>query len=284
MKADDYSRCPAMTQSKSDDIVDHYGAQYGNFASDLLAEIRREAFGEDIGQTGWLTSNEQDIFIGWLELSERSHLLDLACGAGRPTLRIADQTGCRITGIDLHEDGIASARAYAEESGLSARADFLQGDAAEELPFDGEVFDAVTCIDAINHLPNRHSVLEEWRRVLKPNGRLLFTDPIVITGPMTNHEIAIRASIGFFLFVPSGTDEDILRKSGYELERVEDRTENMANNARGWFAARARHEADLRKLEGDETYDGQQAFFETAARLAEERKLSRFAFLARKPA
>ncbi len=40
----------------------------------------------------------------------------------------------------------------------------------------------------------------------------------------------------------------------------------------------------MRKLEGDETYDGQQAFFETAARLAEERRLSRFAFLARKPA
>lgn len=41
---------------KDDRVVDHYGAQYGQFASRLYAEIRTETFGEDIGQNGWLTS------------------------------------------------------------------------------------------------------------------------------------------------------------------------------------------------------------------------------------
>jgi hypothetical protein len=37
--------------------VRHYDANYGNFQSELYAEIRREAFGEDIGQNSWLTAS-----------------------------------------------------------------------------------------------------------------------------------------------------------------------------------------------------------------------------------
>lgn len=44
--------------------------------------------------------------------------------------------------------------------------------------------------------------------------------------------------------------------------------------------AREHHEADLRRIEGDETFEGQQRFLEVAARLAAERRLSRFAFRA----
>jgi SAM-dependent methyltransferase len=256
--------------------VDLYGASYRNFASALYAEIRGEAFGEDIGQTGWLTAKEEDRFIAWLGLSPGSRLLDVACGSGGPTLRIAQRTGCRVSGIDLH-------RARAQEGGLEERAQFLQADAAERLPFADGSFDAVMCIDAINHLPDRSRVLEDWRRVLKPGGRLLFTDPIVLTGPVTNREIAVRASIGLFVFVPAGLDEALLGQAGFEVERAEDRTRNMAENAAGWGHARSRREADLRAIEGDEAFEGQQRFLETAARLAGERRLSRIAVLARRP-
>ena len=272
-----------MNRSKSPGSVDHYGAQYGNFATGLFAEIRREAFGEDIGQTGWLTAGEQDLFTAWLGLSASSHLLDLACGSGKPTLRIAEKTGCRVSGVDLHDEGVANARASAEEMLLGARASFYQGNAAESLAFEDSSFDAIMCIDAINHLPDRPRVLKEWHRVLKPGGHLLFTDPIVMTGPMTNEEIAIRASIGFFVFVPVGADEALLKQAGFEVERVEDRTQNMAENAAGWHRARAKREADLREIEGDDAFDGQQTFLETAAILAKEGRLSRLAILARSP-
>jgi ubiquinone/menaquinone biosynthesis C-methylase UbiE len=268
--------------SESGGGVDLYGAAYRGFTSALYADIRREAFGEDIGQTGWLTAEEQDVFIAWLELSPSSRLLDLACGSGGPTLRIAQRTGCRVSGLDLNAEGIASARASARELGYKSRADFRQGDAATRLPFEESRFDAIMCIDAINHLPDRPRVLEEWRRVLKPGGHLLFTDPIVMTGPMTNKEIAIRASIGLFVFVPAGLDESLLDQTGFEVERVEDRTQNMAENAAGWRDARSKRERELRAVEGDETFDGQQRFLETAAILARERRLSRIAILARK--
>ncbi|MFM9849466.1 MAG: class I SAM-dependent methyltransferase [Hyphomicrobiaceae bacterium] len=260
--------------------VDLYGAAYRGLASALYADIRREAFGEDIGQTGWLTAEEQDLFISWLSLSPASRLLDLACGSGRPTLRIAEKTGCRVTGLDLHQEGVASAQASAKEPRYEGRADFRQGDAAEGLPFEESSFDAVICIDAINHLPDRPRVLAEWHRVLKPGGHLLFTDPIVLTGPVTNQEIAVRASIGLFVFVPAGLDQVLLDQAGFEIERVVDRTQNMADNAAGWRDARSKRQVDLRAIEGDGTFDGQQRFLETTAVLAKQTRLSRIAILA----
>jgi len=267
--------------SQSDSRTDLYGASYRNFSSALYGEIRAEAFGEDIGQTSWITAEEQDLFIAWLKLSPKDRLLDVACGSGRPTLRIAQKTGCRVTGIDLHAEGIAAARANARASGQEALAEFLQADAAGKLIFDDASFDAITCIDAINHLADRPRVLAEWRRVLKPGGRLLFTDPIVLTGPITNAEVAIRASIGLFVFVPKGVNEALLKEAGFTIERVDDRTENMAQNAGGWLAARARREKELKAVEGEATFEGQQRFLETAATLARERRLSRLAIVAR---
>ena len=49
------------------------------------------------------------------------------------------------------------------------------------LPFDDATFDVVTCIDAINHFPDRLAVLREWHRVLKSGSRLLFTDSVTVT-------------------------------------------------------------------------------------------------------
>jgi hypothetical protein len=70
---------------------------------------------------------------------------------------------------------------------------------------------------------------------------------------------------------------------GFEVERVADRTENMAQNARGWRDARARREKEVRAIERDQTFDGQQQFLETTAILANERRLSRIAILSRRP-
>jgi SAM-dependent methyltransferase len=260
--------------------VAHYDANYGQFSTELYAAIRREAFGEDIGQHSWLTADEHDLFISWMGLNEQSRVLDIACGSGRTTLRIAQRTGCSVYGVDMHEAAITEARSAAEQEGLTSRATFEQADASKHLPFDDASFDALICIDAINHLPNRPAVLKEWARVLRPGAVLVFTDPIVVTGPLTNEEMTIRSSIGFFLFVPPGVDERYLADAGFDVTDVVDRTENMAVTAWKRMKARQRFAKDLRTIEGNETFDGQQLFLETASNLAAERRLSRLAFRA----
>lgn len=260
----------------------HYDANYGNFQTELYAQIRREAFGEDIGQSSWLTSDEQDRFLNSLNLCPGTTLLDVACGSGGPVLRIADRTGCSVVGVDVHEQAVATGNDLAAQRNLTQHAKFQVADATTSLPFPDASFDAITCIDAINHLPNRPAILADWARLLKSGGRLLFTDPITVTGPLTNAEIAVRSSIGFFLFVPRGYDERVIEQSGLRLLVNEDVTANMAEVAERRRAARASRAADLREIEGDQTYEGQQEFFAVASRIAKEGRLSRFLYVAEK--
>jgi hypothetical protein len=58
----------------------------------------------------------------------------------------------------------------------------------------------------------------------------------------------------------------------------------MAEVAERRRAARAARESDLRQIEGDRDYQLQQGFLSTTARLANEGRLSRFVYVARKPA
>jgi cyclopropane fatty-acyl-phospholipid synthase-like methyltransferase len=271
-----------MGKSNSPPPAGHYDANYGNFQTELYAQIRREAFGEDVGQNSWLTADEQDSFLKRLDLSPGKTLLDVACGAGGPALRIAATTACSVVGVDIHEQAVTTASSLAAQRGLAKRAEFRSTDATGPLPFSDASFDAITCIDAINHFSDRPSVLAEWARVLKVGGRLLFTDPITLTGPLTNAEVAVRSSAGFYLFVPHGYDERVIAQCGLRLLVCEDVTANMAKVAEARRAARASRSAVLREIEGDQAYDGQQEFLTVAARVAREGRLSRFVYVAQK--
>jgi len=271
-----------MAESKSPPPTSHYNANYGNFQTELYAQIRHEAFGEDIGQNSWLTSDEHDIFLEWLDLTPEKTLLDVACGAGGPVLRIAANTGCSVVGLDVHEQAVATASLLAAQRGLAARAEFRSIDASRPLPFANASFDAISCIDAINHFSDRPRIIAEWARVLKVGGRMLFTDPITLTGPLTNAEVAVRSSAGLYLFVPHGYDESVIVQCGLQLMVCKDLTANMAKVAEARRAARASKSAALREIEGDQAYESQQEFLAVAARVAREGRLSRFVYVSKK--
>ena len=270
-----------MVKPNSPSPARHYDVNYGNFQTELYAQIRHEAFGEDIGQNSWLTADELDRFLGWLALAAGKTLLDVACGAGGPVLRIAAVTGCSVVGLDIHEQAVTTARTLADQRGMATRAEFRVVDTAGPLPFPDASFDAITCIDAINHFPGRTHIIAEWARLLKPGGRLLFTDPITLTGELTNAEIAVRSSAGFYLFVPHGYDERAIVNSGLQLLVADDVTANMAKVAEARCAARAARSAALLEIEGQQAYDAEQEFLAMAARVAKEARLSRFVYVAK---
>jgi SAM-dependent methyltransferase len=265
------------------EVADHYGAQYRDFAAEVYADFRRAAFGQDVGQNSWLTVDQLERFAAQLELGSSSRLLDVGCGSGGPALHLARLTGCRVVGVELDNGAVASANQTAGKAGLEDRATFVQADAGGALPFEDGGFDAIICIDAINHLPSRERVLTDWARLLRPGGRLAFTDPVIITGILDSNELAIRTSIGYFLFVPQGENERLLTAAGLNVLAVEDKTSELALVARRRCDARADRAPALREIEGDDTFQGRQRFFDMVATLAAEGRLGRFAYLAERP-
>ena len=125
------------------DRYEFYDAQYARFGSKLAAEVRREAYGEDLGQQGWRTLAEQNEIITLISQRSNTHLLDVACGSGGPSLALATRTGCRLTGVDIEAAGIAQAKGLASALGLSEAANFLVADCSKRLPFNEATFDHV---------------------------------------------------------------------------------------------------------------------------------------------
>jgi SAM-dependent methyltransferase len=98
--------------------------------------------------------------------------LDVGCGNGLFGAYLKKKTGCRLTGIDASEFGLAEAKkAGYDETRLC-------GDlCAEPLPFPDASFDFVLCKDLLEHLIDPLALLREIRRVLKPGGRVLSLVP-----------------------------------------------------------------------------------------------------------
>lgn len=267
---------------KSEGRIDFYGVKYASFGSDAAAELRREVFGDDIGQEGWSTAVEYAEMANALEVGPTSHVLDVCCGSGGPSLAIIQRTGCRLTGIDRENAAIAYAQAQSSSRGIVDRATFAIVDCSGPLPFEDDSFEAVLCVDAVLHLRDRFGTLREWARVLRDKGRLVFTDVAVITGEIAKSELDVRTASGFFLFVPPGLNEAAIEAAGLTVLRVDDRTAGVAEIGARMHAARIRHAHVLEREEGGDGFQKRQALYGMATELAKSRRLSRFHYVAEK--
>lgn len=97
-------------------------------------------------------------------------VLDLGCAGGFMAEAMA-RRGAVVTGVDPAARAVAAARAHAEAEGLDIRYDVGAG---EDLPYADAAFDAVVCVDVLEHVADLKQVLAEVRRVLKPGGWFLF--------------------------------------------------------------------------------------------------------------
>jgi SAM-dependent methyltransferase len=262
--------------------VDLYDSHYAKVEAEVYRAVRAETYGEDIGQASWITAAECDEFCRWIGLEAGRKCLEIACGSGGVSVRMAKRLGLSVVGVDVNQAAVPAARARAGVAGVQDRAEFRVADANDPLPFPGRSFDAVFCNDSINHLRDRRRVLAEWHRVLRPGGRCLYTDPIVVTGCLSNAEIAARSSIGFFLFTPAGANEELLRQAGFRVVLTADVTGATARISRRWHEARAARREQLLALEGESGFEALQDFLTIVHRLASEQRLSRFAYLGEK--
>lgn len=107
------------------------------------------------------------------EFSKGDRILDLGTGAGTLSLLMAEM-GYDVVGLDISDNMLSEARRRASMQGL--KVELRKGD-AEDPPFDDETFDAITFRWLLWTLPNPNKALKEWKRILRPEGRIYAFEP-----------------------------------------------------------------------------------------------------------
>jgi ubiquinone/menaquinone biosynthesis C-methylase UbiE len=102
-------------------------------------------------------------------------VLDLCAGIGGPARLVAHRFGCGVTGIELVPSRVADARRLTELVGMGDRVAFVEGDVTA-LPFPDASFDACLSQESFLHVADKRRLFGECRRVLRPGGRLGFSD------------------------------------------------------------------------------------------------------------
>ena len=256
-----------------------YQSLYEEFDSSLMSRIRRQAYGEDIGQHSWVTAQDLRCDVVRLKLADDSRLLDLGCGPCGPLTFIMKSLGCFGIGLDLSAAALAAGRRRAETLGLGHRLLVQEADLDTSLSLADSSVDAVISLDVILHLRDRQRAFGDIARVLVPGGRFLFTDAGVVTGSISSDEAARRSMHGFVQFCAPGYNEKMLEGAGFALLEVQDRTRGMRENAEGRLLARAENQVDVERLEGVEGFARYQAYLRTIIETAERGALSRVMYL-----
>jgi len=104
-------------------------------------------------------------------------VLDLGAGYGGAARRLAERFGCRVVCLNLSEAENERNRKFNTDAGVSDRIEVVDG-AFESIPLADAAVDFVWSQDAILHSGDRSRVLAEADRVLRPGGRVVFTDPM----------------------------------------------------------------------------------------------------------
>ena len=124
------------------------------------------------------------------------HILDVGCGLGVPALRIAERYGCKITAVNISREQIRQGRQLIDQRRMSHRVSLVRGD-ARALDFPDGSFDAIVCLEAAGDIcvsaPDKEQFLHELHRVLRPGGRVGFSDLALHTNPPRTDDHTLRA-------------------------------------------------------------------------------------------
>jgi sarcosine/dimethylglycine N-methyltransferase len=160
-----YSRHPISREQ----ILARLSAQRGN----LEALTPQELFPHDQDHYGGLAV--VDTLAQRAGIGPGSQVADFCAGLGGPARYLAHKYGAVVTCIELNPDRAPGAWDLTRRVGLADRVHIVRGDVMR-VPLAAGAMDAVISQEALLHVPDKRAVLAEAFRILRPGGRLAFTD------------------------------------------------------------------------------------------------------------
>lgn len=179
--------------------------------------------------------------IGTHDLTGTS-VLDIGCGAGGIDIALIRNHGAGfVCGMDVEDPVLTHARALVAREGLTQSIGLVKA-APGPLPFPPATFDIVFSKDSIVHIPDKHALMAEVFRVLKPGGWFLASDWLIGTDDIS----PLMASY----IEAEGLDFGMATSSRYlEAMAAAGFTDCRATSRNAWYRLQAREELD--RLKGD---------------------------------
>jgi SAM-dependent methyltransferase len=239
------------------------------------SNVRAETYGFDSEQSGWLTLEERENIAAFLNPSINDDLLEIGSGCGDIALFFSKKYHCRVIAVDKSPFGVSRGREKVAIQGLSHLVDFESLELHSELPFPDHTFSCIVSVDVFCHIDNRPNLLRECWRLLRPDGKLFFTDSMIITGIISNADLQTRSSFGYYEFTTEHANTSLILDAGFEIANVIDSTANVTRLSHRWRQARERYKEEIEKIEGEEAFSRFQEYLRVTHFLALEERLRR---------
>jgi 2-polyprenyl-6-hydroxyphenyl methylase/3-demethylubiquinone-9 3-methyltransferase len=158
-------------------------------------------------------------------------VLDIGCGGGILSESMAKK-GAKVTGIDLSEKALKVADLHSLESGVQVCYELIS---AEELAArESAHYDAVTCMEMLEHVPNPAAIVQAAATLVKPGGHVFFS---TINRNLKSYLFAVVGAEYVLRLLPKGTHDygkfitpaelaQYMRDAGMEVEAMKGMTYN----------------------------------------------------------
>jgi len=181
-----------------------------------------ELFPHDQDHYGGIAAN--DALAKCARIGPGTKVVDLCAGLGGPARYLAHRYGAFVTGVELTPARVAGAAELTRRVGLNSQVQIIEGNVTA-LPLPDAGHDAVVSQEALFHVPGLASALKEAHRVLRPDGRIAFTDWIAHQPLSAADKQLLWDGMAAATLISIDEQAELLRGAGFEIESVEDETD-----------------------------------------------------------
>jgi sarcosine/dimethylglycine N-methyltransferase len=222
-----------------------------------------ELFPHDQDHYGGLAAN--DALAALAVIGPGSHVADFCAGLGGPARHLAHRYGADVTGIELTPARVKGAAELTRLVGLQDRVRVLEGNVMQASLPDGSV-DAVVSQEAFLHVPDKARTLAEAHRILKPGGRLAFTDWIAHRALSPADAELMWQGMAVTDLYDLTTYRALIEQAGFEVISVEDLTADWTTILKARLAMYIKLRSETQQAG---TASGHDAFYESYVRFVE---------------